>query len=139
MGGKLHTNLRIPARTSRRYSWELHHLEPDAVLQKGDLSISIDAKYKSNLFNKYESSDLLKEDYRRDLHQVLAYSSFGREADKIAAICYPSSEVETKTTHFTNGVNSAATALLLVGLPLNRQVIPEAVRKLTDKINSLIP
>jgi len=138
IGGKLHTNLRIPAQTSRLYSWELHHLEPDAVLQKGDRSISIDAKYKSNLFNKHESSELLKEDYRRDLHQVFAYSSFGRDANKIAAICYPSNEVETKITRFNSGISDVSNTLLLVGLPLDRHSIPDAVRVLTDRINFFI-
>ena len=50
-GGQLYSNFKLHSRTSNRYSWELKHLEPDAIFQKEGLLVFIDAKYKSNLFN----------------------------------------------------------------------------------------
>src|SRR5690606_16912676 len=51
-GGQLFTNHKFQAKTSTYYSWELKHIEPDAIYNKEFFSAFIDAKYKSNLYNK---------------------------------------------------------------------------------------
>ena len=137
VGGRVFPNLRIPSRTGHRYAWELRHIEPDVVFLREKLTVFIDAKYKSNLFNKYDVSELLKEDYRRDLHQVLAYSSFDASRHKTAFLCYPSTAVELKATNFANSQNDSTTTIYLAGIPLNRGIVPDAVRHIAQKLTSV--
>lgn len=137
VGGKLFTNPQIQSRTSKYFSWELRHLEPDAVFLTDDLIAFIDAKYKSHLFNRFEDTELLKHDFRSDLHQVLAYTSFAEAGKKIGIICYPSSDIEIKTTRFKNGLNGASNEILIIGIPLKRSVIPEAVRSIAIKFETV--
>lgn len=136
IGGQIFPNFRIPSRTNRRYSWELRYIEPDAVYHRADLTVFIDAKYKSNLYNRHDESQLLKEDYRRDLHQVLAYSSFDSSSKKMAVICYPSPAIEIKGTDFRNPLNNSTTTVFLVGIPLRRSVVREAVQQISQKFTS---
>ena len=137
IGGKLWANPRIQTRTSHYYAWELRQLEPDAVFQTDDLIAFVDAKYKSHLYNKFETTELLKEDFRRDLHQVLAYTSFTTTGEKLGIICYPSNEIEIKTTRFKNALNDASNRVVIVGIPLKRSVIPDAIRQIASKIDWL--
>jgi len=138
IGGRFHSNPKIPAHSVNRYSWELHNLEPDAVIEKNVEYIAIDAKYKSHLYNKYESTELLKSDFRRDLHQVLGYSAFSESSKKTAVLCYPSSRVESKVTRFGYGIGEATVYVLLAGIPLSRQSVPVAVGEFTRVISSLL-
>ena len=62
--------------------WSLNYLEPDIVVDRGDVQYIIDAKYKSHMYNLRNHGDDLKEAFRHDLHQVLAYSSFGKSTRK---------------------------------------------------------
>ena len=137
VGGKLLTNPRIHAYSVRYYAWELRHLEPDAILQTDNLMVFVDAKYKSHLYNRFEPSDLLKDDFRRDLHQVLAYTSFTESIEKIGIIGYPSNEFEIKSTRFKNTSNDAISRILIVGIPLKRNVIREVVRQLVGEIEKM--
>ncbi|MEO5860289.1 MAG: hypothetical protein ABIR33_15245 [Pyrinomonadaceae bacterium] len=137
VGGRVLVNPRIRSLSDNYLSWELRELEPDAIFQVGDFVAFIDAKYKSHMFNKFESSDLLKEDFRRDLHQVLAYASFTNDRSKLGVLCYPSNRVETKVTHFRNPLNDASNQLLIVGIPLRRNVIDEAVLALRERFEAI--
>jgi hypothetical protein len=137
IGGKLSANPRIRAQGSRFFSWELRQLEPDAVLRTDELVVVIDAKYKSHLYNKFESSELLKDDFRRDLHQIMAYTSFTGTDQKLAVICYPSSEMESKSTQFRDTLNDVSNRLLIIGIPLKRSIIPDAVRHISADIDRL--
>jgi hypothetical protein len=137
IGGRLAANPRIQANTRVHYAWELRHLEPDAILRTDDIIAFVDAKYKSHLYNKFEISELLKDDFRRDLHQVLAYTSFAKTSKKIGIICYPSPEVEIKSTRFRNALNDATSRILVVGIPLKRSVIPQAVRQIASEIDEI--
>ena len=66
IGGSLFSNHKIYSSNKQsHYPWMLKHIEPDAVYRKNDILIFIDAKYKSNLYNKSSSSDSLKEEHRR--------------------------------------------------------------------------
>lgn len=55
-GGKLFANFKFHSRTSKHYLWELKHIEPDSIYQKENLLVFITAKYKSNLYNKFDNS-----------------------------------------------------------------------------------
>ena len=136
-GGKLLANFKFHSRTSRHYSWELKHIEPDAIYQKENLLVFIDAKYKSNLYNKFGNSETLKEDHRHDLHQIMAYTSFSKTEYKYGFLCYPSEELELKTIKYKNGINKITNTVIVMGIPLKKGSIIEAKRLLTNQLNEL--
>lgn len=119
-GGRLYSNFKFHSGASKHYSWELKHIEPDAIFQKENLLVFIDAKYKSNLYNKFDQSEVLKEDHRRDLHQIMAYTSFSKSACKFGFLCYPSDKIELKSIKYQNGINEAVTEILIMGIPLRK-------------------
>lgn len=136
-GGKLFANFKFNSRSAKYYSWELKHLEADAVYQKGKLLIFIDAKYKSNLYNKLGDSEILKETYRHDLHQIMAYSSFSKLEDKYGVLCYPSDKLEVKKIGYKNIMNEVTNTILLLGLPLKQGSIPESKKFLIAEIKKI--
>lgn len=133
-GAHLLTNYNFPGHSVRQYAWELDHLEPDAVLQKGGILIYVDAKYKSNFYNKFWDSEILKEDHRRDIHQLLAYASFSKTETKYGLLCYPSEEVEMKKIQYRNPLNQTLDKVILFGLPLNKRSITQAKQVLLDEL-----
>jgi hypothetical protein len=136
-GGRLYSNFKFHSRTSKRFSWELKHVEPDAIYQKENYLVFIDAKYKSNLYNKFDQSEKLKEDHRHDLHQIMAYSSFSKTDFKFGFLCYPSDQIEVKSIQFKNGINEATNTILILGIPLKKSSIIEAKRLLTNELNEI--
>lgn len=136
-GGKLSPNFKINGHTSRNTPWALKYLEPDAVYQKDGLLIMIDAKYKSHLYNKNHLSDLLKEEHRSDLHQILGYSSFQTAQKKISFLCYPSNEVELNYSDYNNSINQTSVRVYILGIPLNVKCVSEVKKKLQETIDNI--
>lgn len=138
-GGNFLANYKLNGYSaSRRNAWELNHLEPDGILQKNEFLVFVDAKYKSHLYNKFSSSELLKSDHRHDLHQILAYSSFSSDKSKFGILCYPSQQLEIKNIKYVNPINQAAGYIKILGLPLKSELIGEAKRLLMSEF-SFIP
>ena len=100
-GGKLFANFKFHSRSSKHYTWELKHIEPDAIYQKENYLVFIDAKYKSNLYNRFDNSETLKDDHRHELHQIVAYTSFSKADFKYDFLCYPSDQLQIKTIKYT--------------------------------------
>jgi len=138
IGGRLYSNFKFQSRTSKHYSWELKHIEPDAIFQKENVLVFIDAKYKSNLYNKFDQSEILKEDHRHDLHQIMAYSSFSKTDFKFGFLCYPSNQIEIKSIQYKNGINEATNTILILGVPLRKDSINETKRLLTNELNKIV-
>jgi hypothetical protein len=136
-GGKLFANFKFHSRTSKHYSWELKHIEPDAIYQKENFLVFIDAKYKSNLYNKFDNSETLKDNHRHDLHQIMAYTSFSKTAYKYGVLCYPSDQSEMKIIKYKNGINEITNTVLVMGIPLNKNSINETKRLITNELNEL--
>lgn len=136
-GGRLYPNYKFPSRTSRHYSWELKHVEPDAVYHNEDFFVFIDAKYKSNLYNKFSDSQSLKDEHRHDLHQIMAYSSFGSSNSKFGCLCYPSDEFEAKSITFRSGINSTSNTILICGIPLRKTSVQDVKGKLSAELGQL--
>ncbi|MDB4528552.1 hypothetical protein N9193_01430 [Pseudomonadales bacterium] len=140
-GGRLYSNFKFRSRTSKHYSWELKHIEPDAIFQKENVLVFIDAKYKSNLYNKFDQSEILKEDHRHDLHQIMAYSSFSNTDCKFGFLCYPSDKIELRSIRYQNGINDAVIEISIMGIPLRKDFVA-AVRNLLiteiGKISSMV-
>lgn len=137
IGGRLISNPKLRSTISKHYSWELKHLEPDAIFQRGDTQIFIDAKYKSNLYNKFEESNLLREEHRHDLHQIMAYTSFNKTASKHGFLCYPSNNVEVKSIQYRNETNGVENKIFVLGVPLKKDRIKETKRLLTQQLNDI--
>ena len=136
-GGRLYSNFKFHSRSSNHYSWELKHIEPDAIFQKGNVLVFIDAKYKSNLYNKFDRSEFLKEDHRHDLHQIMAYSSFSNSDIKFGFLCYPSYQIELKSIQYKNEINEATNTILILGIPLKKGSINETKRLLISELNEI--
>ena len=117
----------------RAPAWALRYLEPDIVLQREDNQFIIDAKYKSHMLNRGKISDGLKESFRHDLHQVLAYSSFGTAENKQVVLVYPAEVFVCQRQQISNPLTRATTNVHLVGVPLDIARIGEVKREL-DKL-----
>jgi len=135
VGGSLFSNHKIYS--SKKYNphpWMLKHIEPDAIYSKKEILVFIDAKYKSNLYNKSSNSDSLKEDHRHDLHQIMAYSSFSSTQSKFGILCYPSDKPEITKTTYTNAINGTTNTIFICGIPLKVSSIGETKKLLTREI-----
>lgn len=99
--------------------------------------VLIDAKYKSNLYNKFDQSELLKVDHRHDLHQILAYSSFSKSDFKFGFLCYPSDQIEIKSIRYKNDINGAKNTIFILGVPLRKDSINETKRLLTNELSEI--
>lgn len=137
IGGRLYSNFKFRSKTLKHYSWELKHIEPDAIFEKENFMVFIDAKYKSNLYNKFDQSEVLKEYHRQDLHQIMAYSSFSKSDFKYGFLCYPSDKIEIKQIEYKNGINKVTNTILILGVPLKKDVIKETKRLLTNELNKI--
>lgn len=137
IGGRIYTNYKFYANSKKFYSWELKHIEPDAIYQKKDLQVFIDAKYKSNLYNKYGISENLKEDHRHDLHQIMAYSSFSKTGLKNGLLCYPSETLESKIIKYHNKINEVSNLITIIGVPLKKEYIHSTKTLLINEINKI--
>lgn len=136
-GGRLYPNLKFHSRTSKHYSWELKHIEPDAIYQKEDVLVFIDAKYKSHLYNKFSQSDILKDVHRHDLHQIMAYTSFSKTNFKIGFLCYPSDQTEIKSIQYKNRINETTNTIFILGIPLKKDSINETKRLLINELDEI--
>lgn len=103
------------------------------MLQREDNQFIIDAKYKSHMLNRGKISDGLKESFRHDLHQVLAYSSFGTAENKQVVLVYPAEVFVCQRQQISNPLTRATTNVHLVGVPLDIARIGEVKREL-DKL-----
>ncbi len=136
-GGRLLPNYKFKGYSKKANSWELSHVEPDAILQKEHFIIFIDAKYKSHLYNKYGTGETLKDDHRHDLHQIIAYTSFDTAKSKLGILCYPAENVEIKEIKYLNPINQTNVKVKIFGLPFKRDIIREAVRLLINELSNL--
>ena len=138
IGGKLLSNYKFHSTTSKNHNWELKHVEPDAIYQKEDVLVFIDAKYKSNLYNRYSNSETLKDDHRHDLHQIMAYSSFSKTNLKYSFLCYPSEQlIPPQKIIYRNGINDITNTILIMGIPMKKDQISETKRVLISSINEI--
>ena len=130
-----------------RREWGLAYLEPDIIITKGDNAIMVDAKYKMHLYNSQsEKVDILKESFRHDLHQVLAYSSFEKAHNKIAMLVYPCNSYKCIHQKISASILSVKNDVYLIGIPWgelcsevgsNYMSVHEKVRITTDRLVEL--
>jgi len=136
IGGRLINNPKFYHTKRSNLSWSLKYLEPDLLFEYEETMYFIDAKYKSNLYNINSASLDLKEDHRRDLHQILAYSSFGNSKNKCVFLCYPSNAFIFNELTYSNQTNSVSNKIIILGIPLKKELVPETVQNLKGKFLS---
>ncbi|SNS40385.1 hypothetical protein SAMN06295967_1094 [Belliella buryatensis] len=137
IGGKFITNLKIYSNTKKRFQWNLNNLEPDGVLIKDDQVIFIDAKYKSHFYNKFDHNENLKEEHRKDLHQILAYSSFNNANQKVGFLCYPSNKIEVSHIDYSFSQMNFSNMVVMVGVPFKKEAIPKAKEAIIEKFEKI--
>lgn len=137
IGGNFISNLKINSKTRTKFQWNLNNLEPDGAFLKDDLIFFIDAKYKSHLYNKYDQSESLKEEHRKDLHQILAYSSFNDAKNKIGFLCYPSNKVEISKIEYSLSQRSFSNQICMIGIPFRKDTIQLTKESLIEEIEKL--
>lgn len=119
----------------RHPAWGLSYLEPDVVLHHDAKQIVVDAKYKSHIFNWENQSDELKDTFRHDLHQILAYCSFSTGANKEAMIVYPYVDFTIRSLKVSNPLTRIENTVSLVGIPIDRNKIHEVEDEFSKIIN----
>lgn len=129
-GATLESNKKYPIR-GEKTPWTLSYLEPDAVMYKGDIQYIIDAKYKSHMYNVNRIGNELKEAFREDLHQVLAYSSFAGNIQKHVMLIYPSNVFISREIVLYSGINGYSAKAYLVGISLRKSELEDTVKNLS--------
>jgi 5-methylcytosine-specific restriction endonuclease McrBC regulatory subunit McrC len=125
IGAKQLNNYKI--RRSSHFSplWSLDYLEPDIMLMKNNLDIVIDVKYKSHLFNLKSTTEKLKEEHRKDVHQLLAYMAFTKNKNKVGVLCYPYSEQYLSELDYIFPFSNTKSKIILLGIPLNKSKLSD--------------
>ena len=119
-------------------SFGLKYIEPDVILEKHGIQYIVDAKYKMYMYAYNKESEVLHDDFRNDLHQILSYASFGKNASKnvIIAVPYDSQkEPVKKTFHITNPHNGCLCCVHLVGIPLSKVKMHDTEMLLSNILN----
>ena len=137
MGAIFLENYKIKSKSSNYNVWELSHVEPDGFVQKGNMMVYMDAKYKSHMYNKRSLSESLKLEHRHDLHQIMGYTSFSTTSIKDGFLCYPSSSVELDIRSYTNPINMTTTRIWLLGIPLDTNSIVDVKKELNKALTQM--
>ena len=129
----------------RRVSWGLSYLEPDLVLDNGSMVIVADAKYKAHLCNVTTSSSTLKDSFRADFHQLLAYLSLFPHKHRLGILVYPmpvktSNEIyeDNPVKTYSFFIESACCDVMLIGIPVDYGNINKYVSQLFNAIRGCI-
>jgi len=115
-------------------SWGLAYLEPDIILQRDKEQYVVDAKYKSHMFNWFDNNEELKDTFRHDLHQVLAYCSFNSMQNKRALLVYPYNDFTFHKLAIRSPHTDIENTIYLVGVPMERNRIADVVKGLVQII-----
>ncbi len=131
LAGREYNNPKIHARGDRM-RWGLKYLEPDMVSVISNGIVFADAKYKAHLYSYDSDSELLKETFRSDLHQIVAYCAFEPADNKKGMLFYPAPEFKKYETLFETPLSSANVRIFLCGIPFCDEKEEETVMKLKD-------
>jgi hypothetical protein len=138
IGGQSYDNNKFAISGAHR-NWTLSYIEPDILIRKGNRVIVADAKYKMHLNNLYaESVHSLKDTFRHDFHQVLAYSSFEKEANKTAMIVYPCKSFTSLHQRIRSSVMGVTSDVYLVGVPWGESKDGNTLLSLNQKISATV-
>lgn len=130
--------------------WSLHQLEPDLILQSLENQIVVDAKYKSHMLSIADKNrEKQKEAFRKDLHQVLAYSAFNKLEKKHVIITYPHNVNFDNINHednryiriieqrITSPFSSSNVEVFLLSLPFTNNHLKEVINEISELVNRI--
>ena len=137
IGGELFCNPKY-AGHGANFDWQLHYLEPDIVLKFAETQIIVDAKYKSYLYHKHSKSDTLRESFRNDLHQLLAYTAFSTEKKKHCVLVAPFSRFEVSNIQYRSPFSDATVEIYCLGIPFSASSLSETIDQLCEWCQSLV-
>lgn len=112
--------------------WGIKYLEPDITLKLENTTVFADVKYKANLYNFYDKSDILHETHRTDLHQILSYCSFAESTHKVGILVYPSDEICKHKLNYNNHSNGVNNDVYMIGIPFTMNSKNESVNFLQE-------
>jgi McrBC 5-methylcytosine restriction system component len=140
----------VPLSWSPPYLGSQKSLVPDLVLERDDLTVIVDAKYKDHWeeMQTHRWSNLeeaIRERHREDLLQVLAYSSIARTRDVMVCLAYPcradtwSSLRERKLLFHRASVPSAGRRVdvLLTAFPLSTRNLDDAAVAMASEVSRM--
>ena len=119
----IYNNVHYHVTARKLPSWGLSYLEPDLLIRKDETEYVVDAKYKSHLYNFDNDSKDLKDTFRHDLHQVLAYSAFNSMKNKRVVLAYPFNDFALHNMQIRSNISSTTIDVYLVGIPIERSKI----------------
>lgn len=133
-GAHVRSNHKFSIKGGYSLAWTLQYLEPDIILQKDRTLYFIDAKYKAHMLNPHLSTDIFKETFRTDLHQVLAYSSFDTSKNKKAILVYPCNKFINIKLEAVNNIGNARNQILLIGLPFTAFGLKDLIKEISKAL-----
>ncbi len=128
---KIHGRGQIPP-------WGLKYLEPDMIIKYKSTTYMADAKYKAHYYAYGQQSESLKESHRSDLHQLLAYSSFSPDKNKIGVLFYPSKKLSCKKINYLEQLGGINNTVYLFGIPFGINGIEPSVYAIRKFFNSIV-
>lgn len=134
-GAKVYCNPQFSIKGYDKPNWALKYIEPDVVIERNGIQYIIDAKYKSHMYNFSSSSEKLKDVFRSDFLQVLAYSSFTRNIRKNVMLIYPAQKFSVKEMKILSSINDCSTNAYLIGIPLQKSMYFEVKKGLSDLVS----
>lgn len=87
------------------------------------------------MLNTQSSSNVLKEAFRADLHQVLAYSSFDSSKDKTVLLVYPCNTFRSIRLEAVSGISDVHNQIFLIGLPFTTVGVDTFITQLSDVLS----
>jgi hypothetical protein len=140
----------VPLNWDPPYLGSQKSLVPDVVIERDDLTVIVDAKYKEHWeeMQRRRWTDLeeeLRERHRADLLQVLAYSTVAQKHKVLVCLAYPCNEERWLSLQTRNLLLHRASLpltqrrvdLVLVAFPLSTRLISEAVTLMAEEIRRL--
>ena len=137
----------VPLNWDPPYLGSQKSLIPDVVIERDDLTIIVDAKYKEHWEEMQERrwTDLeseLRERHRADLLQVLAYSTIAQKPKVLVCLAYPCNEERWISLRSRNLLIHRASLpmkqrrveLILIGFPLSVNLMADAITLMKQEI-----
>jgi hypothetical protein len=151
IGGTLRTGRKhqtvVPLTWEPPYLGSQKSLIPDLIIERGDTTTIVDAKYKEHWEEMQERrwSDLedeLRERHRADLLQVLAYSTVARTPKVLVCVAYPCNEERWVSLRARNRLLHRASLpmperrveLILSAFPLSTRMMADAAAVIAEEI-----
>jgi hypothetical protein len=151
IGGTIRTGRQrqtvVPLNWDPPYLGSQKSLIPDLMMERADILVIVDAKYKEHWEEMQERrwADLeeeIRERHRADLLQVLAYSTVAQKPRVLVCLAYPCSEERWCSLRARNRLVHRASLpmtqrhieLALVAFPLSTRLLPDVVTMMADEI-----